>query len=87
MSDAEFVAVLTVGASVVQVIEGCAKVVSRVREYHRNIAFQDIANPLPLLSKDVEALGSPRCTEILRQSKRSSAYWKDVVDSSINWTN
>ncbi|KAI9784698.1 MAG: hypothetical protein M1816_000763 [Peltula sp. TS41687] len=65
MSGAEFVAVLSIGASVIQVASACSKISRRIQEFRQNIAFQDLAVQLPLLHKDIEALNSPEYRRLL----------------------
>ena len=65
MSGAEFVAVLSIGASVIQVAAACSKISQRIQEFRQNIAFQDLALQLPLLVEDVKALDSPEYRELL----------------------
>jgi Mrp family chromosome partitioning ATPase len=57
MSGAEFVAVLGIIASAIQVAETGKNILSRIKDYRDNIsAFQHIELQLPLLIQDVEAL-------------------------------
>jgi N-terminal domain on NACHT_NTPase and P-loop NTPases len=57
MSGVEIIAVLGIGASVIQIAEFCSKIVSRVQEYR---LFQDLAVQLPLISHQIQFLKSPR---------------------------
>jgi hypothetical protein len=66
MSGAEFVAVLGISASAVQVVETCIKVLKRIQQFRQlSSAFQDIALQLPLLMQDIEALNSPDYRQLL----------------------
>jgi hypothetical protein len=59
MSGAEFVALLGIGASVIQVLEACTKVLHLVQQFRNNTAFQDLALQLPLLAQALESLNTP----------------------------
>ena|SRR2546429_605690 len=66
MSGAEFVALLGIGASTIQVVEACIKVLNRIQQFRQlNSAFQDLALQLPLLMQDIEALNSPDYRQLL----------------------
>jgi hypothetical protein len=60
MSGVEFVALLGISASVIQVLEACTKVLRLVQQFHNNdAAFQDLALQLPLLAQTLESLNTP----------------------------
>ena len=59
MSGAEFIAVLSIGASIVQVVEAYSKILSRVQEFRQNAAFYDLSVQLSLFKMDIEAIDSP----------------------------
>jgi hypothetical protein len=59
MSGAEFVAVLGIAASAIQVLESCAKIIDRIRQFDQAVAFDDLKRQLQLFSKDVDNLRSP----------------------------
>ena len=59
MSGAEFVALLGISASALQVLESCNNVLRLVRQFRNNAAFQDLALQLPLLIQAIESLNAP----------------------------
>ncbi|KAH0541470.1 hypothetical protein FGG08_004080 [Glutinoglossum americanum] len=65
MSGAEFIALLSIGASAIQVVETCLKVLDRIQQFRQNAVFQDLALQLPLLIQDIEALNSPDYRQLL----------------------
>lgn len=56
MSGAELVAVLSVGASVIQVVDACNKLVDRIKEYRGNAAFIRLRSQLQLFASNIKAL-------------------------------
>ena len=57
MTGAEFVAVLSITASALQVIEAGGKILHKIQEFRSNIsAFRHLEDQLPLLIHDVQAL-------------------------------
>jgi hypothetical protein len=58
MSGAEFVAVLGIAASAVQVVETCNRIIGRIREYHQEVVFYDLRIQLELFSKEIDHLQS-----------------------------
>ncbi|MCJ1356254.1 MAG: hypothetical protein MMC33_006248 [Icmadophila ericetorum] len=58
MSGAEFLVVLGVASSVIQVVDSCNRVIDRLREFRENLQFQDISIQLALLVNDVQRLKS-----------------------------
>ncbi|KAL1382438.1 hypothetical protein HDK64DRAFT_320082 [Phyllosticta capitalensis] len=60
MSGAEFIAVIGIGASIVQLSEACHNVLVRIRQYRDHSAFLELSMQIRLFSKDVEALQDPR---------------------------
>jgi hypothetical protein len=67
MSGAEFVVVLGIAASTVQVVESCNRIIGRIREYHQEVAFHDLRIQLELFSKEIDHL--------------QSAYHRQAIDS------
>ena len=58
MSGAEFVAVIGIAASVIQVVDSCNRVIDRLRDFRDNLQFQDVSIQLALLMTDVQRLES-----------------------------
>ncbi|KAK2749585.1 hypothetical protein FQN57_005807 [Myotisia sp. PD_48] len=56
MSGAEFVAVLGVVASAIQIVAACDRLSQRLEEYRLNIPLQDVTAQLPLLSSAIGVL-------------------------------
>ncbi|KAF4539676.1 Ankyrin repeat protein [Lasiodiplodia theobromae] len=56
MSGAELIAVLSVGASVIQVVDACNKLVNRIKEYRGNAAFIRLRSQLHLFASNIKAL-------------------------------
>jgi len=65
MSGVEFVAVLGIAASALQVVESCTKIIKRIRQYRQAVAFEDIIVQLELFSRDVDYLSSPAGRQVL----------------------
>ena len=65
MSGAEFIAVLGISASAIQVIQTCTKILSRIKEYRQHTPFNDLAIQLRLFTKDIEDLKSQDCRRYL----------------------
>ena len=68
MAGAEVIAVIGLGASIIQVVDGCNKILNRVQAFRKNMAFQDIELQLPLLMKDIENLNSPEYRELIDEA-------------------
>ncbi|KAK8216334.1 hypothetical protein IWZ01DRAFT_199787 [Phyllosticta capitalensis] len=60
MSGAEFIAVIGIGASMVQLSEACHNFLVRIRQYRDHSAFLELDTQIRLFSKHVEALQDPR---------------------------
>lgn len=60
MSGAEFIAVIGIGASIVQLSEACHKILVRIRQYRDHSAFLELDTQIRLFSKHVGALQDPR---------------------------
>lgn len=58
MSGAEFVAVIGIAASVIQVVDSCKRVIDRLRDFRDNLQFEDVSIQLALLMTDVQRLES-----------------------------
>lgn len=56
MSGAELVAVLSVGASVIQVVDACNKLIDRIKQYRSNAAFIRLRSQLQLFTSNIKAL-------------------------------
>jgi hypothetical protein len=65
MAGAEVIAVLGLASSVIQVVDCGKRVLDRISEFRRNMAFQDIALQIPLLINDVKTLDSPHYRQLL----------------------
>jgi tetratricopeptide (TPR) repeat protein len=68
MSGAEVLAVIGIGASIIQVVDGCNKVLNRIEQFRKNMAFQDLELQLPLLMKDIESLNSPEYSVLIDEA-------------------
>ncbi|KAK7536405.1 uncharacterized protein J3D65DRAFT_417041 [Phyllosticta citribraziliensis] len=75
MSGAEFIAVIGIGASIIQLSDACHKVLVRIRQYRGHSAFLELASQIRLFSKDVEALQDPRALAALDPDLEA-----DVID-------
>lgn len=58
MSGAEFIAVLSIGASVIQVADACNRLIGRIQQFHSNTEFDELTSQLRLLSHDVRAISA-----------------------------
>src|SRR6266511_4302149 len=65
MAGAEVLAVIGITASIIQVVECGNRVLNRIQEFRKNVAFQDIELQLPLLIKDIEGLNSPEYRDLI----------------------
>lgn len=69
MSGAEFIAVLGIAASAIQVIEAGTKILERVKGYRHSLsAFQHIEHQLPLFLDDVQALS--KASDLIDEAKK-----------------
>lgn len=56
MSGAEFIAVISLGASVIQVADACHRLINRIQDYRGNPGFDELTAQLRLLCCDLDAI-------------------------------
>lgn len=72
MSGAEFVAVLGITSSVLQVVDTCSKVLERIQAFRQSVAFQDLVVQIPLLIDVIKSLDTPKYREFLDESTKQA---------------
>ena len=72
MSGAEFIAVLGITSSVVQIVDACAKILDRIQAFRQSLAFQDLVVQIPLLINVIEGLDTPKYRELLDEPTKQA---------------
>lgn len=72
MSGAEFIAVIGIGSSVIQIVDSCSKILDRIKEFQQSLAFQDLVVQLPLLINVIERLDTPKHRELLDETAQQA---------------
>ncbi|OJD29186.1 ankyrin repeat protein [Diplodia corticola] len=80
MSGAELIAVLSIGASVIQVIDACNKLVDRIKQYRGNAAFVRLRSQLQLFASNIKALDKT-ATRAGDGSEEEEALLHEVLES------
>ncbi|KAF4544459.1 Ankyrin repeat protein [Lasiodiplodia theobromae] len=65
MSGAEVVAVLSIGASVIAVVDACNKLIDRIKEFRGSAAFVSLRSRLQLFSSNIKSLDKITSTGVI----------------------